>query len=364
MSINPDDNNYCGNCGAILSIKVKNALHNEIKNAIKEQLKDQKVVEIEIAQAIASRLSAWVKLFAFFVGVPLAIFAIVLGFIGFKEYTDLSKKVAIVKDELGRAENDVLARLKKASKEADKVDKDVKDLSVVNERLRNISSQVKQLQKVTFPKIQIKLNDLNCDYKATIKLALQVARSVDILEMGNSCVKAYDLSLVKEIRARFPRNEIAVDINTMYPSIGAELFYAAGVDILIIPGTTDLNAIKGVISMANKYGKQVQIDLTNVPNKAEVAKAAAALGIHIIGVQTGIDQQIAGQSPWADLDALLSLNLVVETSVAGDIKPSTVAQFVKAGTNIIVVGDAISKAVDPAADAAKLRKLVDAAKSP
>jgi 3-keto-L-gulonate-6-phosphate decarboxylase len=91
------------------------------------------------------------------------------------------------------------------------------------------------------------------------------------------------------------------------------------------------------------------------------ANAAAAAGAHIIGVHTGIDQQIAGQTPFADLANLLALNLPVKVSVAGGIKQATVQDVVKAGANIIVVGGAITGAKDPGKAAAEIRALVDAA---
>ena len=96
-------------------------------------------------------------------------------------------------------------------------------------------------------------------------------------------------------------------------------------------------------------------------DKAACARAAAAAGAHIIGIHTGIDQQIAGQTPFADLEALLALNLGTLVSVAGGIKQATVQQVVRAGASIVVVGGAITGAQDPAAAAAEIRKLVDEA---
>jgi 3-hexulose-6-phosphate synthase len=210
------------------------------------------------------------------------------------------------------------------------------------------------------PLIQLALDSL--DYDATVKLAQQAARYVDCIEIGTPCIKVNGLALVKDLRARFPNKLIFADLKTMDAGFyEAEPFFKAGADITTVLGTADLDTIKGVIAVANKYGKQAQVDLINVPDKARRAKEAAELGAHIIGVHTGIDQQIAGQTPFADLAALLSLGLNVKTSVAGGIKQSTVQDVVKAGASIIVVGGAITGAKDPAAAAAEIRNLVDAA---
>jgi 3-hexulose-6-phosphate synthase len=210
------------------------------------------------------------------------------------------------------------------------------------------------------PLIQLALDSL--DYDTTVKLAQAAHRHVDIIEIGTPCLKVNGLKLVKDLKARFPKQQILVDLKTMDAGFyEAEPFFKAGAAITTVLGTADLDTIKGVINVANKYGAKAQVDLINVADKAKCAKAAADAGAHIIGVHTGIDQQIAGQTPFADLEALLALNLGTLVSVAGGIKAATVQQVVKAGASIVVVGGAITGAKDPAAAAAEIRKLVDEA---
>jgi len=210
------------------------------------------------------------------------------------------------------------------------------------------------------PLIQLALDSL--DYDTTIRLAQVAHRSVDIIEIGTPCLKVNGLALVKDIKARFPTKKILVDLKTMDAGFyEAEPFFKAGADITTVLGTADVDTIKGVIAVANKYGKQAQVDLINVADKAALARCAAEAGAHIIGVHTGIDQQIAGQTPFADLAALQALGLPVLTSVAGGIKQATVQDVVKAGASIIVVGGAITGAKNPAAAAAEIRKLVEEA---
>jgi 3-hexulose-6-phosphate synthase len=210
------------------------------------------------------------------------------------------------------------------------------------------------------PLIQLALDSL--DYATTVRLAQVAHRYVDIIEIGTPCLKVNGLALVKDLKARFPTKQILVDLKTMDAGFyEAEPFFAAGADITTVLGTADVDTIKGVIAVANKYGKKAQVDLINVADKAALARCAADAGAHIIGVHTGIDQQIAGQTPFADLAALQSLGLPVLTSVAGGIKAATVQDVVKAGASIIVVGGAITGAKDPGAAAAEIRKLVDEA---
>lgn len=207
--------------------------------------------------------------------------------------------------------------------------------------------------------IQMALDSL--DFDQTVGLATQVAPHVDILEIGTPCIKHNGIKLLEALRAKFPNNKILVDLKTMDAGFyEAEPFFKAGADICTVLGTADLGTIKGVIDAANKYGKEAQVDLINVPDKAKRTEEVAKLGAHIIGVHTGLDQQAAGQTPFADLQLVAGLgNLKI--SVAGGIKKETIQQVIKAGASIAVVGAAIYGAPSPANAAAEIRQLAEAA---
>ncbi|MPS49179.1 MULTISPECIES: 3-hexulose-6-phosphate synthase [Methylobacillus] len=193
------------------------------------------------------------------------------------------------------------------------------------------------------------------DFDQTVALATTVAPHVDILEIGTPCIKYNGIKLLETLRAKFPNNKILVDLKTMDAGFyEAEPFYKAGADIVTVLGTADIGTIKGVIDVANKYGKKAQVDLINVTDKAARTKEVAKLGAHIIGVHTGLDQQAAGQTPFADLNLVSSLNLGVDISVAGGVKATTAKQVVDAGATIVVAGAAIYGAADPAAAAAEI----------
>jgi len=193
------------------------------------------------------------------------------------------------------------------------------------------------------------------DFDGTVALAAKVAPHVDILEIGTPCIKHNGIKLLEVLRAKFPNNKILVDLKTMDAGFyEAEPFYKAGADICTVLGTADIGTIKGVIDVANKYGKKAQIDLINVADKKARTIEVAKLGAHIIGVHTGLDQQAAGQTPFNDLNMVASLGLGVEISVAGGVKAATTQQVKDAGATIIVAGAAIYGAADPAAAAAEI----------
>jgi 3-hexulose-6-phosphate synthase len=196
------------------------------------------------------------------------------------------------------------------------------------------------------------------DFDGTVALATKVAPHVDILEIGTPCIKHNGIEMLKTLRAKFPNNKILVDLKTMDAGYyEAEPFYKAGADICTVLGTADIGTIKGVIDVANKYGKMAQVDLINVTDKKARTLEVAKLGAHIIGVHTGLDQQAAGQTPFADLAMVTALNTGAKVSVAGGVKAATVRQVVDAGADIVVAGAAIYGAADPAASAAEISGL-------
>lgn len=193
------------------------------------------------------------------------------------------------------------------------------------------------------------------DFDGTVALATLVAPHVDILEIGTPCIKHNGIKLLEVLRAKFPNNKILVDLKTMDAGFyEAEPFYKAGADICTVLGCADIGTIKGVIDVANKYGKKAQVDLINVADKKARTIEVAKLGAHIIGVHTGLDQQAAGQTPFNDLNMVAGLNLGVDISVAGGVKAATTQQVKDAGATIIVAGAAIYGAADPAAAAAEI----------
>jgi len=200
------------------------------------------------------------------------------------------------------------------------------------------------------------------DFDQTVALAEQVAPYVDIFEIGTPCIKYNGVGLVKELRQRFPDQLLLVDLKTMDAGeYEAAPFYAAGADICTVLGVSGLATIGGVIKAARAHNAEVQVDLINVPDKVECARESAKLGAQIVGVHTGLDAQAAGQTPFADLQAIADLGLNVRVSVAGGIKQATVQQVVASGASIIVVGAAIYGAPSPAEAAREIRQLVDAA---
>jgi 3-hexulose-6-phosphate synthase / 6-phospho-3-hexuloisomerase len=211
---------------------------------------------------------------------------------------------------------------------------------------------------MAIPLIQLALDSL--DFEQTMNLAEKTAPFIDIFEIGTPCIKHNGVELVKALREKFPDKLLLVDLKTMDAGeYEAAPFYAAGADICTVLGVSGSATIAGVVKAAAAHGAEAQVDLINVNKKLECATDAAALGARIIGVHTGLDAQAAGQTPYADLNAVAGLGLDVRISVAGGINASTVQQVVESGADIIVVGAAIYGAPCPADAARTIRRIAD-----
>ena len=133
---NPAGKRFCGDCGAPLdpalaaaSQFMETSLHDRVKAILTENYKDQKLVEVETTQAIASRFSEWAKLLGFFVGIPVAVLLLVLAALGIKTYSDFVSQV-------GKVQQDVTVQLNTAQASATKLKADGDALAADYGRLR------------------------------------------------------------------------------------------------------------------------------------------------------------------------------------------------------------------------------------
>jgi hypothetical protein len=190
---NPDGKHFCGDCGSPLDPTVGRMVRDQVEEILSERFKEQKVVEIETTQAIASRLSDWAKLFAFFVGIPVAALLAIVGMLGIRTYSDFSEKVQ-------KAQNDVIDRLtlaqaaaKKLKSDSDSLAADYQklqeryaDTKAIADQLQSLSAKVDRLEKLAFttssevaPDLKATLEDAFAKYQQYLR-KLGYAGTTDI----------------------------------------------------------------------------------------------------------------------------------------------------------------------------------------
>lgn len=212
-------------------------------------------------------------------------------------------------------------------------------------------------------RLQLALDHTSLD--EALPVAFKVATHVDIIELGTPLIKTAGLNGLNIIRKCFPNHYIVADLKTMDAGeYEATPFFKAGASICTVLGAADEATIRGVTTAARKAGEQVQVDLINVKNKADLFVRLGVIGVDIVGIHTGIDQQSMGLTPFEDLAMLVEIKTRLQMenvliSVAGGINLQTIEKVAEAKPDIIVVGGAITSSDRPALVALEMRRIIN-----
>ncbi len=190
-----------------------------------------------------------------------------------------------------------------------------------------------------------------------------VAGGADIIEAGTPLIKSEGLDAVRKLREMFPAATIVADMKTMDAGrIETEAAAKAGANVVTVCGSAGETTIKECVEAGRHYGCEVAVDLLGVSDPVGFAKKMSALGVAALGVHCGIDLQMRGGDPLGLLKQLRG-EVELQLAVAGGINSETAAAAAAAGADVIVVGGAITKAVDPKAATADIRRAIDTKKA-
>lgn len=206
-------------------------------------------------------------------------------------------------------------------------------------------------------KLQLALDLVNIP--EALALVEQVEAFIDVVEIGTPVVINEGLHAVKAIKDRFPALEVLADLKVM--DAGAyEVMKAseAGADIITVLGVSDDTTIAGAVAEARERGKQIMVDMINVPNLEQRAREIDALGVDYICVHAGYDHQAAGKNSFAELRTIKSVVEQAKTAVAGGIKLETIEEVIAAEPDLVIVGGGITGVDDKPAVAAAMQRLV------
>ncbi|MBT4496806.1 MAG: bifunctional hexulose-6-phosphate synthase/ribonuclease regulator, partial [Gemmatimonadetes bacterium] len=207
-------------------------------------------------------------------------------------------------------------------------------------------------------KLQVALDFI--DLPRALKVAeAAVAGGVDYLEAGTPLIKSEGLDAVRKLREMFPGQTIIADMKTMDAGkIEAEAAAKAGADVMTVCGAATESTIRECVESGRQYGIDVAVDLLGIADHFSLARKAEELGVAWLDVHCPIDAQMLGEDPLDELRQLrekTSLTL----AVAGGLNSETAAAAATAGADVVIVGGAITKAVDPRQAAADIRRAID-----
>ena len=202
-------------------------------------------------------------------------------------------------------------------------------------------------------KLQLALDDISL--KDALSLLGKVRDHIDIAEVGTPFLMEYGTSAIRQIKAAFPGLEVLCDGKIMDAgSYEADIGFEAGADYVTVLAVTEDATIRDVALSAERRGKIAVADMICVRDLPQRVSELKQLGIQMLSVHTGVDQQKAGRTPISDLSLIKSCCGELPVSVAGGITPDTVDEYLALDPAVIICGGGILHAADPAAATAEL----------
>ena len=208
------------------------------------------------------------------------------------------------------------------------------------------------------PVLQLALDFV--DLRRAVKSAQAgVANGVDWLEVGTPLIKSEGLQAVRELRSLFPHVTLVADMKIMDAGrIEVETAAKAGAKIVDVLGAASDATIRECIQAGKNYGAKIVVDLIAVKDPVSRAKQVEDFGADYVTVHCSIDEQMEGKDPFESLRRVAEA-VSVPVGVAGGINSETAPRALKAGASIVIVGGAITKAVDPTEAARNIKKAME-----
>ena len=215
------------------------------------------------------------------------------------------------------------------------------------------------------PPLQIALDLI--DLPRAIKIAEEAVKGIlletgDIskawVEAGTPLIKSEGMNAIRELRKKFPGHVICADMKTMDAGTAEiEIAAKAGANVVFILGCSPDSCISEAIRAGKNYGVKIAADLISCKEPAKRAAELEKMGVDIINIHVGLDQQVLGFKP-IDLvrDVAKAVSSHVLISAAGGLNSETAVQAYEAGASIIIVGGPLYKARSPEESARKIMK--------
>ncbi len=188
---------------------------------------------------------------------------------------------------------------------------------------------------------------------------MAVPAGVDWLEAGTPLIKSEGLNAVRELRRHFPQHTIVADMKIMDAGrMEVEAAAKAGANLVDVLGAASDATIAECVQAGKNYGAKIVVDLISVTDPVTRAQQVEALGADYITVHVAIDDQMIGRDPF-DLLRRVSHAVDIPVGVAGGLHSASAWQAVEAGARFVVVGGAITKAMDPVLATREIRQALD-----
>ena len=219
------------------------------------------------------------------------------------------------------------------------------------------------LQNKNIPPVQIALDLI--DLPRALQIAEEAVKGgVTWVEAGTPLIKAEGMNAIRELRRKFPSFTIVADMKTMDAgAVEVEMAAKAGANIVLILGVSPDSMISEAVLAGKKYGVKIGTDLIATDDPVKRAVELENLGVDIINIHVGLDQQVLGMDP-IDLVRKVSeaCSSNVQIAAAGGLNSETAVKAYEAGADIIIVGGSLYKAKHPEESAQKIIQSLETGK--
>lgn len=207
------------------------------------------------------------------------------------------------------------------------------------------------------PKLQLALDAIEMEDALT--LLGRIRDHVDIIEIGTPFLMEYGLEAIRRVKAALPRREVLCDGKIMDAGdYEARQMFAAGADYVTVLAVTDEQTVAACVKAAREHGGKVMADMICANGLAGTARRMEALGVDVVAVHTGVDQQAAGRTPLQDLAELKQCVRQAQVAVAGGIRADTVEAYLRLAPDIVIVGGGILSQPDRVSAAETLYRAI------
>ena len=207
-------------------------------------------------------------------------------------------------------------------------------------------------------KLQLALDEF--DLEDALSLAERVRPSIDIIEIGTPFIIRAGVQAIQRFARAFPEKEILADTKIMDGGyFEAAMAFSSGASYVTVLGVTDDSTIKGCLKAAHEYSGKLVVDMLCVENLSDRARACESMGVDVLAVHTGVDQQAHGRTPLDDLAILKRASSQVQVAVAGGINSASINSYLALQPDIVIVGGSIAHADDPQAEASSIRAAIN-----
>jgi len=207
-------------------------------------------------------------------------------------------------------------------------------------------------------KIQLALDRMSIP--EAVAMARLVQPFIDWIEVGTSLIKEYGMDSVAAMKREFPEKAILADMKTFDNArYEFEMCFQAGADIATVMGAASPVTVQLCMDTAEKFGKQVMIDLLNTSQEQQTGLARYKSALHCLHVSKDEQERLGHKQTGREQDDGAAGREGLQLAIAGGITLETLPGLLPLRPAVIIVGSNITKASDPAGAARQIKLWVE-----